>query len=120
MRSRTTSRTRGRRRLQGRAHGSLNATPKTLWNNFKKKSKKKSAANRLTTVMSTVTDSKHGDPEHDSEVPREKLVTALRGFSTLRTTQELEADGDLVIEDHVRPHESLTASPPSAINSCAD
>ncbi len=79
-------------------HGSLNATPKTLWNNFKKKSRKKSAANRLMSVMSTVTDSKHGDPEHDSEVPREKLVTALRGFSTLRTTQELEADGDLVMK----------------------
>jgi len=79
-------------------HGSLNATPKTLWNNFKKKSRKKSGANRLMSVMSTVTDSKHGDPEHDSEVPREKLVTALRGFSTLRTTQELEADGDLVMK----------------------
>jgi hypothetical protein len=79
-------------------HGSLNATPKTLWNGFAKRSASENEVGRLCTVMSTRSDSKHGHRENDSEVPRDKLVTELRARSTLRTTQELEAGGDLVLK----------------------
>jgi hypothetical protein len=79
-------------------HGSLNATPKTLWEAFSHRSTNKDAPNRLMTVMSTRTDSKHGDPKNDSEVPRGKLVRALKRLSEHRSTQELEADGDLVMK----------------------
>jgi hypothetical protein len=78
-------------------HGSLNATPRTLWNGFARQSARKTDAARLTTVMSTRSDSKHGHRESGTEVPREKLVRALKKFSTLRSTQELEAAGDLVL-----------------------
>jgi len=47
--------------------------------------------------MSTRTDSKHGHRETGTEVPRDKLVRALEKFSTLRSTQELEGAGDLVL-----------------------
>lgn len=79
-------------------HGSLNATPKTLWNLFDKKSKAKNNASRLRTLMSTRTDSKHGHRESGTEVPRDKLVRALETFSTLHSTQELEATGDIVLK----------------------
>lgn len=79
-------------------HGSLNATPKKLWNNFAKRSPKTTDKNRLITVMSTRTDSKHGHPETQTEVPRETLVTALRKLSKLRSTQELEDDNELVMK----------------------
>jgi glyoxylase-like metal-dependent hydrolase (beta-lactamase superfamily II) len=79
-------------------HGSLNATPKTLWNAFSKKSEDEDKAGRLVTVMSTRSDSKHGHVENDSEVPRRKLVTALKQNSAHRSTQELEASGDLVLK----------------------
>jgi hypothetical protein len=78
-------------------HGSLNATPRTLWNAFERKSTRKSHASRLTTVMSTRTDSRHGHRESGTEVPRDKLVRALKKYSTLRSTQELEAAGERVL-----------------------
>ncbi len=79
-------------------HGSLNATPKTLWNAFAKKSKSRRAAGRLLTLMSTRSDSKHGHAESGTEVPREKLVRALQAHSNLRSTQELEAGGGLALK----------------------
>ncbi len=78
-------------------HGSLNATPHTLWNGFTKRSEDKNASGRLVTVMSTRSDSKHGHEENDTEVPRRTLVTELKKNSTHRSTQELEAAGDLVL-----------------------
>jgi hypothetical protein len=78
-------------------HGSLNATPKTLWNGFSRRSTKKDKKGRLVTVMSTRSESKHGTKENESEVPRGKLVTALKANSTHRSTQELEAAGGLVL-----------------------
>jgi hypothetical protein len=48
--------------------------------------------------MSTRSDSKHGHRESGTEVPREKLVRALKNSSTLRSTQELEATGDIVLK----------------------
>ena len=71
-------------------HGSLNATPKTLWNTFAQRSDKKDKPGRLVTVMSTRSDSKHGHVENDTEVPRRTLVTELKENSLHRSTQELE------------------------------
>lgn len=78
-------------------HGSLNATPKTLWEAFSRRSDKEDAPGRLVTVMSTRSDSKHGHVENDTEVPRRTLVTELKEHSQHRSTQELEADGGLVL-----------------------
>ena len=68
-------------------HGSLNATPMTLWNGF---DHKQAAAHqdetRLISVMSTKS-GKHGDPRRDTEVPRETLKTALELNSNLFNTQ---------------------------------
>lgn len=78
-------------------HGSLNATPRTLWDGFTKKSETEGKPGRLETVMSTRSDSMHGHVENDSEVPRRTLVTALKKNSRHRSTQELEGDGGLVL-----------------------
>ena len=68
-------------------HGSLNATPKTLWNSFvHKESDAQADADRLISVMSTKAN-KHGHPENDTEVPRRPLVTALEKFTAYESTQ---------------------------------
>jgi hypothetical protein len=69
-------------------HGSLNATPKSLWGLFKNRSKDKAAANRLRSLMSTMED-KHGSEESRTEVPRTTLVSALKTQSQLFSTQSL-------------------------------
>jgi hypothetical protein len=79
-------------------HGSLNATPKTLWNGFTKRSDKKDKKGRIVTVMSTRSDSKHGHAKSQTEVPRSTLVTELKENSLHRSTQELEAAGGLVLK----------------------
>lgn len=66
-------------------HGSLNATPKTLWRGFTRKGSA-TKPGRLKTLMSTK-DGVHGKPENDSEVPRGKLVNALQAESALTNTQ---------------------------------
>lgn len=68
-------------------HGSRNATPKTLWNNFKKRSDKK--GKRLETFMSTMP-GKHGKSASKTEVPRKTLVDALKKDSDYYTTQDLK------------------------------
>lgn len=68
-------------------HGSLNATPKTLWNLFSNRSTKESA-NRLQTVVSTMA-GKHGKTEATA-VPRATLVKALQTESDYFTTQALK------------------------------
>lgn len=70
-------------------HGSLNATPRTLWRLFKRRGDTKKK-NRLQTVMSTMA-GKHGSADRDTEVPRRKLVDALESESTHFTTQTLKA-----------------------------
>lgn len=77
-------------------HGSLNATPKTLWKLFTKRGNRAKQA-RLTTLMSTRSNSKHGHRETHTEVPRESLLTQLRANSNFRSTQELENAGGLVL-----------------------
>jgi hypothetical protein len=65
-------------------HGSLNATPKTLWNLFERKGPA-SKKDRLVTVLSTMA-GKHGSKDRGTEVPRGPLVTALETESDLVTT----------------------------------
>jgi ribonuclease BN (tRNA processing enzyme) len=69
-------------------HGSLNATPKTLWNLFRKKNTDEQGKGRLQTIVSTMT-GKHGSVDRGTEVPRSKLVQALKTESTFATTQSL-------------------------------
>ena len=68
-------------------HGSLNATPKSMWNRFKKRGKT-DKPDRLTSVMST-RDGKHGSTDSGTEVPRSKLVTELEAQSKLVDTRDL-------------------------------
>lgn len=65
-------------------HGSWNATPKKLWNLFKKKSTSSGPA-RLKTLMSTL----EGVFHEEHEVPRGKLVTQLKRQSDLFSTQQI-------------------------------
>ena len=69
-------------------HGSLNATPRSLWKLFKNKSEEK-RANRLVSLMSTM-EGKHGSVYGQTEVPRVKLVRELHRESDLFTTQQLK------------------------------
>lgn len=69
-------------------HGSLNATPKTLWNLFENRSPTQSPT-RLRSVASTMI-GKHGTPSKGTEVPRTKLVEALKKESDYFSTQELK------------------------------
>ncbi|MBM4779122.1 MAG: MBL fold metallo-hydrolase [Archangiaceae bacterium] len=65
-------------------HGSLNATPRTLWGLFSKKKKK-----GLVTVLSTKT-GKHGHAQSGTEVPRKTLLETLKKESELVSTQRFE------------------------------
>jgi hypothetical protein len=68
-------------------HGSRNATPMDLWNQFTKKSKTKSPT-RLKSLMSTMK-GKHGCAHSRTEVPRSTLVNALERETDFFTTQKL-------------------------------
>lgn len=69
-------------------HGSLNATPKSMWAGFVKKGPK-GKSSRLKTVLSTMP-GKHGDEQSHTEVPRETLLAALRTQSELHSTHALD------------------------------
>ena len=69
-------------------HGSLNATPKTLWNGFDRRNEKASSR-RLETMVSTAT-GKHGTVERGTEVPRKVLIEELERKSDLYNTQSLK------------------------------
>jgi len=68
-------------------HGSLNATPRSLWALFDKKGGKKS----LRTAVSTL-EGVHGNEAARTEVPRRSLVAALKSQSTYFTTQSLRGE----------------------------
>jgi hypothetical protein len=68
-------------------HGSLNATPKSLWKGFSKRGRS-SKKNRMTSVLSTMA-GKHGSEEMRTEVPRKTLVDELRNDTHFHSTQEL-------------------------------
>ncbi|MFA5964433.1 MAG: hypothetical protein WC804_10485 [Sphingomonas sp.] len=69
-------------------HGSLNATPKAMWNRFRKRGKP-DRADRLKSVMSTMGGKHGGKNGAPTEVPRKPLVDALKAESTLFNTQDL-------------------------------
>ena len=81
-------------------HGSLNATPKKLWELFEHRSKTPGTAKRLKSLMSTMP-GKHGHVEQRTEVPRQALVTALKLESDLFTTEQLK--GSTFFHDTVIP-----------------
>jgi len=68
-------------------HGSLNATPKSLWALFDRKRGQKGPG-RLQTVLSTKP-GKHGNVQSNTEVPRRTLVAELLKQSDLYSTQDL-------------------------------
>lgn len=69
-------------------HGSLNATPKTLWGWFDKRSTREKDA-RLWSVIST-RKGKHGKATRDTEVPRRTLVEALEAETSYVTTETVK------------------------------
>ncbi|MCS7023754.1 MAG: MBL fold metallo-hydrolase [Bryobacteraceae bacterium] len=69
-------------------HGSLNATPKSLWSLFEKRGGE-DKPERLKTVLSTLP-GKHGSERTGTEVPRKKLVEALRQESELFSTNAMK------------------------------
>jgi ribonuclease BN (tRNA processing enzyme) len=72
-------------------HGSLNATPKSLWELFKNRSRDPKDPKRLRALMSTMP-GKHGHLESGTEVPRRPLVAALDRESDLFSTEQLKGD----------------------------
>jgi hypothetical protein len=74
-------------------HGSLNATPKSLWELFEHKGPAHSH-DRLQTVVSTMP-GKHGSSARGTEVPRKKLVEELQKQSDFFTTQTLKGRKNL-------------------------
>jgi hypothetical protein len=77
-------------------HGSLNATPHSLWNELDNRGSK-SKARRLATLLSTM-DDVHGHRDTDTEVPRRTLVDALRAKSDLTDTRDAGANDLSVIK----------------------
>lgn len=69
-------------------HGSLNATPKSLWNAFDQKDATKGKKNRLVSVMSTL-GGVHGKSTATA-VPRETLVKELKEFSDHHSTEDID------------------------------
>jgi len=70
-------------------HGSLNATPKSLWALFDLKSDDPRNEQRLKTLVSTL-QGKHGQEDRGTEVPREKLVKELKAKSDFFSTDSDE------------------------------
>ena len=77
-------------------HGSLNATPKTLWEGFKRRSTNAAAPGRMTSLMSTMP-GKHGSVDRKTEVPRQTLADALALETHHHSTESLPA-GELFHE----------------------
>lgn len=69
-------------------HGSLNATPKSMWNRFSKRGKA-GTPDRMTSVMSTMAGKHGGKNGAPTEVPRQPLVDALKADTNLFNTQDL-------------------------------
>jgi hypothetical protein len=71
-------------------HGSLNATPKSLWSLFKKKGEAKQKG-VLQTLCSTKF-GKHGSVRSGTEVPRRILLDELEKHSAFASTEEFKAE----------------------------
>lgn len=70
-------------------HGSLNATPKTLWFAFEHRGAE-GTPGRLETMLST-RPGKHGSVSRGTEVPRKALLTELGQTSALHDTEKLRS-----------------------------
>lgn len=81
-------------------HGSRNANPRSLWRDFKNKSKVEKKKGRLKTVVSTMK-GKHGESE-DTMVPLPKMVTAMKAESSFFSTEEIESGFAQVVEIPVK------------------
>lgn len=66
-------------------HGSLNATPKSLWKEFKKRGAA-TQKERMTSVLSTLS-GHHGSVHRNSEVPRRTLVEELKEKTHFHSTE---------------------------------
>jgi hypothetical protein len=71
-------------------HGSLNATPKTMWELFRNRSTDENGPTRMYSLVSTM-GGKHGHASRRTEVPRRALVDALRAETHFITTQDVRA-----------------------------
>ncbi|APO70063.1 hypothetical protein IE4872_PC00030 (plasmid) [Rhizobium gallicum] len=71
-------------------HGSLNATPRSMWKRFLKRGDQ-DHPHRLTSVLSTKL-GKHGSVAKETEVPRRTLVQELEKNSNFFTTEALPPD----------------------------
>src|SRR5262249_7701733 len=71
-------------------HGSRNATPKTLFENFKKRGAE-GKRGRMKSLISTKS-GKHGNDKAHTEVPRKTLVKALQDETEYVTTQSLRSE----------------------------
>lgn len=78
-------------------HGSRNATPRTLWNNFAQKLKEGEKGTRLQTLVSTMK-GKHGHAESHTEVPRATLVKELTDLSDYQSTENAAENKKLYVE----------------------
>jgi beta-lactamase superfamily II metal-dependent hydrolase len=74
-------------------HGSLNATPKSLWKLFRHKGDKH-VHDRLETLCSTKA-GKHGNAKSGTEVPRTLLVKELQANSIFNSTESYKAPDKL-------------------------
>jgi hypothetical protein len=72
-------------------HGSLNATPKTLWNNLSSRTPPGAKARRLTSLLSSGPNH-HGSIENGTEVPRTTLADELDACSKLHRTDALASE----------------------------
>jgi hypothetical protein len=81
-------------------HGSLNATPKSLWKLFAKKGDA-ATPDRLTTMVSTRA-GKHGSVDRGTEVPRQVLLAELGKTSNLHDTETLESTTEFWNEVPIR------------------
>jgi hypothetical protein len=77
-------------------HGSLNATPKTLWAGFRHKGAH-AAPGRIETLCSTKAGS-HGSKDAGTEVPRRLLVDELKKESEFTSTEDYKSADGLVRE----------------------
>ena len=69
-------------------HGSLNATPRSLWNLFEHRATKRDERHRLVSLLPTRS-GKHGSERAHTEVPRHTLVETLARESELFCTESL-------------------------------
>jgi hypothetical protein len=77
-------------------HGSLNATPKTLWKGFERRNAA-AVPERLETMVSTLA-GKHGSEARGTEVPRKPLIEELQHMSDLHNTQSLRSKKQFTID----------------------